>query len=145
MRGSSGFREIEGRHFNGRRGASQSMPLGIVLAMIPSGILRLDTPPARLRAVAFLEGLSYLALLFGAMPLKYLADMPLAVRIVGSLHGFLFVSLVLATLQAMRARGKPFAFGLRVALASLVPFATFFLDPELRADDEAWRAREHGE
>ena len=63
-------------------------------------VLRFDTPPARLRAIAYVEGWSYLVLLFVAMPLKYGADMPLAVRIVGSLHGFLFVWLALLTLQA---------------------------------------------
>lgn len=45
----------------------------------------------RLRIIAFLEGLSFLVLLFIAMPLKYLADMPLAVRIAGSVHGGLFL------------------------------------------------------
>ena len=109
--------------------------------MLPSGVLRFDTPPARLRAVAFLEGLSYLLLLGVAMPLKYLAGEPMAVRITGSLHGLLFVLLVAATLAAMR-RGKPFGFGVRVAVASLVPFGTFFLEAELRADDERWRAGE---
>lgn len=108
--------------------------------MLPRGVLRFDTPPARLRGVAFVEGLSYLVLLFVAMPLKYLADRPLAVRLVGSLHGILFVALVLLTLEALRARRKSFGFGVRMAVASLVPFGTFFLEPELRADDEAHRA-----
>lgn len=109
--------------------------------MIPSGVLRLDTPPARLRATAFVEGISYLVLLSIAMPLKYFADMPLAVRVVGSLHGALFVLLALLTLQAMRARGKSFGFGVRIGIASLVPFGTFFLDKDLRADDDAYRVR----
>jgi hypothetical protein len=38
----------------------------------------------QLRLVAFLEGSSFLALLFIAMPLKYLAGLPLAVRIAPS-------------------------------------------------------------
>jgi len=105
------------------------------------GIFRFDTPPARLRAVAFLEGLSYVLLLFVAMPLKHLAGQPLAVRIVGSIHGLLFVLLAVQTIQAMRTRGKPFGWGVRVAVASLLPFGTFFLDRGLRADDEAFRAR----
>jgi len=109
--------------------------------MFSPGVLRFDTPTARLRAVAFLEGLSYLALLFIAMPLKYLADQPLAVRIAGSLHGLLFVSLMLAILQGLRKRGKPFAWGLRIGIASVLPFGTFFLDRELCAEDEAERAR----
>lgn len=110
--------------------------------MIPSGVLRIDTPPARLRAIAFVEGISYLVLLFVAMPLKYFAGMPLAVRVVGSLHGALFVLLALLTLQAMRTRGKTFGWGLRIGVASLIPFGTFFLDKELRADDDEYRARQ---
>ncbi|HUP40604.1 MAG TPA: DUF3817 domain-containing protein [Vicinamibacterales bacterium] len=42
------------------------------------------------RIAALFEGWSYLVLLFIAMPLKYAAGMPLAVRIVGSVHGFLY-------------------------------------------------------
>ncbi|MSP17466.1 MAG: DUF3817 domain-containing protein, partial [Myxococcales bacterium] len=45
------------------------------------------TPIGRLRVVAFAEGCSFLLLLGVAMPLKYLAGLPLAVRLVGSLHG----------------------------------------------------------
>ena len=108
--------------------------------MLPSGVLRHDTPPARLRAVAFVEGWSYLVLLGVAMPLKYWAGLPLAVRLVGSVHGALFVALVVLTLRALFVRGKPFAFGVRVAVASLLPFGTFLLDRELAADDERFRA-----
>ena len=49
------------------------------------------TPLRQLRLVALLEGTSFVVLLFIAMPLKYLADLPLAVRIVGSVHGALFL------------------------------------------------------
>lgn len=104
--------------------------------------LRLDTPPARLRVTACCEGLSYLVLLFVAMPLKYLAHLPLAVRIVGSLHGFLFVALALLVLGGMIRHGRPFTWGLRIAIASILPFGTFFLDARLRAEDEAYRRGE---
>ncbi len=112
--------------------------------MLAPGLLRFDTPPARLRAVAFLEGVSYLLLLFVAMPLKYFADAPLAVRIAGSLHGFLFVGLVVLTLRALHRRALCFSFGVRIAIASLIPFATFALDRALRRADEAHREAEPG-
>ncbi|MDQ0926299.1 integral membrane protein [Bacillus atrophaeus] len=51
----------------------------------------LQTPIGRLRTMGFIEGMSLLILLFIAMPLKYWADLPLAVTIVGSVHGGLFV------------------------------------------------------
>jgi len=108
--------------------------------MLPPGVLRFDTPPARLRAVAFLEGVSYLVLLFVAMPLKYLAGQPLAVRVAGSLHGALFVALALLILRALLTRARPFAWAVRLGLASLLPFGTFFFERDLRAADEAHRA-----
>ena len=104
-----------------------------------SEVLRFDTPTARLRALAFIEGLSYLVLLFIAMPLKYLAGQPLAVRITGSVHGFLFVWLALATLGVMRLRSKSFGWGAKIGIASLIPFGTFFLDGDLADEDAAYR------
>ena len=57
----------------------------------------------RLRLLGFLEGASFLILLGGAMPLKYAAGMPGAVRIVGMAHGVFFIgyciAIVLATVQ----------------------------------------------
>src|SRR5262245_4567541 len=98
-------------------------------------VLRFDTPTARLRAVAFLEGVSYLLLLFVAMPLKYFADQPVAVRIAGSLHGALFLTLAALTLRAMTKRGKTLGWGARIGVASVVPFGTFALDRRLRDED----------
>src|SRR5690606_38959818 len=60
----------------------------------------LSNPVWRLRMVGMAEGLSYIALLGIAMPLKYMADMPIAVRIVGSIHGALFVLFGVALIQA---------------------------------------------
>lgn len=107
--------------------------------MFPPGLLRFDTLTARLRAVAFVEGVSYVLLLFVAMPLKYLGDLPLAVRITGSAHGFLFIWLAVLTWSVMRARGKSYGFGARVGIAALIPFGTFFLDRELHEEDQAAR------
>lgn len=97
-------------------------------------MLRFDSPAAHLRSVAFLEGLSYVVLLFVAMPLKYLAGQPLAVRIVGSLHGALFVWLALLVLRGLTRRGRPFGWGVRIMVASLLPFGTFAIDRRLRAE-----------
>lgn len=108
-------------------------------------LFRTDTPTARLRLTAFLEGLSYVLLLFVAMPLKYAAGQPLAVRVVGSLHGALFVLLGWLVWRGMTERSKGMRWGLRIGIASLVPFGTFFLDRELREEDEAWRAEHAGQ
>ena len=44
-----------------------------------------------LRVVGLLEGLSFLLLLFIAMPMKYMFDNPVLVKYVGMGHGVLFI------------------------------------------------------
>lgn len=83
------------------------------------------------RLVAFLEGLSFVVLLFVAMPLKYLAGLPMAVRVVGALHGILFVVFLLALLRVGVARGWPAGRWLLAFVSSLVPFGTFLFDRSL--------------
>jgi integral membrane protein len=91
-------------------------------------------PVEDLRIVGFVEGMSYLILLFVAMPLKYGAGLPLAVRIVGAIHGGLFVLYVAAALRAARSRRWTFLRLLEALWASLYPFGTFVFDRKLRAE-----------
>jgi integral membrane protein len=77
--------------------------------------------------VGKIEGYSYLALLFIAMPLKYLADMPLAVRIAGSVHGVLFVAFVIFIILMLRKKQLSFENAIYAFMLSLIPFGTFFL------------------
>jgi integral membrane protein len=88
----------------------------------------------QLRLVAFLEGLSFVLLLFVAMPLKYVWELPLAVRIVGSLHGFLFLVFLVALLRAAIERDWPLRRSATAFVASIVPFGTFFFDGSLRTE-----------
>jgi integral membrane protein len=91
----------------------------------------LKTPLGRLRLVGFLEGLSFLVLLGIAMPLKYLAHEPAAVRMVGMGHGLLFVLYVFLLIQnAIELR---WSLGKAIAgfVASLLPFGTFYADRKL--------------
>lgn len=77
--------------------------------------------------VGHLEGVSYLVLLFIAMPLKYFFRMEKAVYYTGMAHGVLFIAfLVLLAVLFFKykyAFKKCFAAG----LLSLIPFGTFFL------------------
>ncbi|HLC82202.1 MAG TPA: DUF3817 domain-containing protein [Bacteroidia bacterium] len=85
--------------------------------------------------VGFAEGVSFLILLFIAMPLKYFMDMPLPVRIVGMAHGVLFIAfcilLLLATLK--------YKWSLKMAiigfLLSFLPFGTFYLERILKKEN----------
>ncbi len=92
------------------------------------------TPATHIRSIAVLEGVSYLVLLFIAMPLKYLGDMPLAVRVVGSAHGALFVWLGLLVLAGLMRRRRLMGWAAKIVVASLIPFGTFVIDRSLRDD-----------
>jgi integral membrane protein len=52
----------------------------------------LSTSLGRFRLISFAEGLSFLALLGIAMPLKYIWQIPQAVKVVGMAHGVLFIT-----------------------------------------------------
>ncbi|WP_164019129.1 DUF3817 domain-containing protein [Pyxidicoccus trucidator] len=97
----------------------------------------LKTPLGRFRAVALAEGLSFIALLFIAMPLKYLAGMPLGVRVVGMVHGLLFVLYLFALLEVAIACRWSLVRVLGAFGASLVPFGNFVLEARLRREQEA--------
>ena len=77
------------------------------------------------------EGVSYLLLLFIAMPLKYMADIPLAVRYTGWVHGLLFVLYIIAIVLNGAERKwsiwKMFLF----FLAALLPFGPFVAEAKL--------------
>lgn len=89
----------------------------------------------RLRVIAFVEGVSYLVLLFIAMPLKYLAGVPLAVRVAGMAHGVLFVAFGLALLMVLVEQRLTFVRSAITFASSLVPFGTFVVDKHLKRWD----------
>ncbi|QDA59502.1 DUF3817 domain-containing protein [Hymenobacter jejuensis] len=95
----------------------------------------LRTTLGRLRIIGFLEGLSFLTLLGIAMPLKYLAGQPQAVRIVGMAHGLLFVLYVVLVIQASIEYGWHFRKALLAFFASVIPFGTFWADKNLFRND----------
>ena len=82
----------------------------------------------RLRLIGFIEGVSFLLLLGVAMPLKYIWHEPLAVRVVGMAHGVLFLAYLALTLQAALEHNWTWKRSGLIALASVVPFGTFYAD-----------------
>ena len=83
--------------------------------------------------MAFTEGVSTLVLFGVAMPLKYLWDMPMAVRVVGLIHGALFTLLVVQLFRAVkRVPIEPKVAGLCM-IAAVFPFGPFIADRWLKA------------
>lgn len=80
------------------------------------------------RVVSFLEGTSYLLLLFVAVPIKYWMNDPQYVKLLGMPHGLLFVGyLAVAFLLKSEMKWSIKNFGV-ILLASILPFGTFYVD-----------------
>ena len=80
------------------------------------------------RIVAFLEGVSYILLLFIAVPLKYWGGDESYVKLLGMPHGLLFVGYIILAYFLKEDEGWAAKdFGI-VLLASILPFGTFYVD-----------------
>jgi integral membrane protein len=86
----------------------------------------------KFRKVGIIEGISYLVLLFIAMPLKYWFDMPMATKIIGSAHGVLFIAYCYFLYVSAKEYKFSFMFQITLFIASLIPFATFITDKKLK-------------
>jgi len=80
------------------------------------------------RLTAFLEGVSYILLLFIAVPIKYLLNEAVYVKILGMPHGVLFILYILFSIIAKIKYNWDFRKFLVISIASLVPFGTFYID-----------------
>ncbi|WP_299672784.1 DUF3817 domain-containing protein [uncultured Tenacibaculum sp.] len=86
------------------------------------------------KIVSFLEGLSYILLLFIATPIKYIYDDPTYVKWLGMPHGLLFIGyLALATLLKVELKWSVKDF-LIVCLLAIIPFGTFFVGKYLKEE-----------
>ena len=80
------------------------------------------------RLVALLEGVSYILLLFVAVPIKYWGGDEQWVKLLGMPHGILFVSyIIFAFLIKENEKWGMKDLGI-VLLASILPFGTFYID-----------------
>jgi integral membrane protein len=94
-------------------------------------MLTLKTALGRLRFIGWWEGVSFLLLLGVAMPLKYLAGEPAAVRIVGMAHGILFMLYVVAAIHAALEYHWSWKRTALVLLASVLPAGPFIVDSKV--------------
>ncbi len=80
------------------------------------------------RIVSLLEGVSYLLLLFIAVPIKYFGDDASYVKLLGMPHGILFMLYVVLAFMLkpeQKWNARTFRF---VLAASVIPFGTFYMD-----------------
>jgi integral membrane protein len=90
------------------------------------------TNVGRLRVLGFLEGISLILLVFIAVPLKYGTDDPTLTKMLGPIHGALFLLFILNTLSVGVEQKWEFKKTTwKVILACFIPFGTFYIDRKI--------------
>ncbi len=87
-----------------------------------------------LRIAGITEGISFLVLLCIAMPLKYFFNQPMAVTVVGWMHGILFVVFLSLAWEVKSDRNKKMKWFAIAFAAALLPAGTFFFDKKLKQE-----------
>ena len=85
-----------------------------------------------LRFVGILEGISFLLLLFIAMPVKYMLDNPILVKYVGMGHGVLFIAFLVVLFVVCEKQKWSLSIFIQGLIASIVPFGPFIFDRKLK-------------
>ncbi|MDH3322287.1 MAG: DUF3817 domain-containing protein [Flavobacteriaceae bacterium] len=80
------------------------------------------------RITSYLEGISYILLLFIGVPLKYAAGNDILVKSLGMPHGILFIAYIILAFYIKpdyKWDNKDF---FMILMASIIPFGTFYVD-----------------
>ena len=85
-----------------------------------------------LRVIGLLEGISFLLLLFIAMPMKYMLDNPILVKYVGMGHGVLFILFLIVLFSVCERQKWSITMFILGLIASILPFGTFVFDRKLK-------------
>jgi integral membrane protein len=85
----------------------------------------------RLRIIAFLEGISFLLLMFIAMPLKYYWGLTHATMDIGMAHGILFILYIFMVIPVQSELKWSPSTTLWALVASVLPFGTFIADVKI--------------
>jgi integral membrane protein len=78
--------------------------------------------------IALLEGISLLLLLFFAMPMKYIYELPIYVKVIGMAHGLLFIAYIALAVMIKIEEKWPIKKFVIVCIASIIPFGTFYIE-----------------
>ena len=90
----------------------------------------------RFRLVGIAEGISFLVLLLIAMPLKHFLKIPEPVKIIGWIHGALFITYLYLVIEVAITLKKNLGWCIIAFLAAFIPFGTFITDKKLRKEEK---------
>ena len=97
----------------------------------------LKTQVGRFKIIALAEGISFLLILFITMPLKYYLEIAGPNKVIGMIHGLLFIWYVFAVIQLRIEKGWNSRVTFLALLASILPFGTFYFTAKVLPETES--------
>jgi integral membrane protein len=94
-----------------------------------------------LKKVSYVEGFSLIILFFIAMPIKYILGEPLAVRIVGTIHGLLWLTFLYALYTAHEKNRFEKNLSISILILSVIPFGFIYIEKYLNQFKEKHLAK----
>ncbi len=88
------------------------------------------------RAISLLEGISFLSLLFFAMPMKYIYESSVYVKNIGMIHGLLFILYLFYAVYLKFEKKWHLKKFITILLASVLPFGTFYIDRKFLQNEQ---------
>jgi integral membrane protein len=89
----------------------------------------MDSQLGRLRVISYLEGVSLLLLVGVGVPLKHFGSDPTMVKLIGPVHGILFLLFIISALGVGVEQNWKFKETTwKVLIACIIPFGTFYID-----------------
>lgn len=96
-----------------------------------------DSKREKFRKIAKIEGISFILLVFIASPLKHLGDVAIATKIMGPIHGALWMWFLYLQYVAHKEYKWDIKFNIFAFIMSIVPFGTIWLDKKLKEQEAA--------
>ncbi|RKP47669.1 DUF3817 domain-containing protein [Trinickia fusca] len=90
-----------------------------------------------MRRVSLLEGSTLLLLIFVAVPLRHLAGLPIATRIMGPIHGLAFLLYVWMLMRAVSDGSWSRSEMAGLVIAAFIPFGAFVNERRLARREAA--------
>lgn len=94
------------------------------------------------RVLAIGIGIGLVTLVFVGVPLEFAAGHPVVDKVVGPIHGFLYIIYLLLAANLWQRERWPLRFAIPVAAAGFVPFLSFWAERKVTRAVRARRARE---
>ncbi len=86
----------------------------------------------RFRIISAIEGLSYLLLVFIAMPIKYIGENPYPVKILGMIHGVLFIIFMISLFEVKIKEKWNTGLMFQLFVLSLIPFGALLIERKVK-------------